>query len=253
MISDYQFKDWDFGAKFIPVKPTAGNIGKNGRGVIYFLMCVLDAITADESAYVCCKIGLANGGERKMCSVFEGHATSNCGDLKLKHLLMVKKVGVVESWLHDRLREDGYSSLSFVDPVTGLAWNRNVPERYHHFCKMMTGGTEWFICTEKTLKKYLDAAIKRYGDSNSIPVQEDDDYNWIRKTDTRPALIFKWNKDGKPVADGNPHEITPQTLRFAWTYRVLTGHAPTGCCSHEVIHPHTTKRIKKKDISIPVL
>ncbi len=240
MITDYQFKEWDFGAKFIPVKPTKGNVGENGRGMIYFLTCVLDAITADKSGYVACKIGLANGGERKMCSVFEGHATSNCGDLKLQHLLMVKKCGVVESFLHDQLRQAGFSSLSFVDPDTGLAWNRNVPKEYHDYCKMMTGGTEWFICTENILKKFLEVAIRKFGDSSKVEVQADDDYNWIRKTATRPALIFKWNQDGKPVVDGNPYEITPATLRFAWTYRVLTGHAPSGCVTHEVMHPRRT-------------
>jgi hypothetical protein len=234
---DLQSADWDFGTTCKPARPQPSHVGANSEGGIYFLSSRSDVVTADDSQYVAVKIGLFNGGEQEATDTINKQSTPNSGDMFWLHLLPVSKnygVGRVEAFFHDTLRKAGYSTLAYVDPDTGLAWNRNVPERYRGYYSKMMGGKEWFIITRNMLRKYYVAAMKRFPFKGAI--QSDESYTWLGKSSCYDALKFKFNSDGMPIAEmnGRKKKFQAQKLLLSWAYRTLTGHAPSGCCSLDV-------------------
>ena len=227
---DLQNSLHDFGSTAKDDAPQPGNENHNGVGCIYFMSCRDNFITSDSSRYVAVKIGLAHDGEQSMRKVMEKHATSNSGDLYFHHLLPVNKCGTVESYLHRRLRNDGYSTLDYVGKHG--AWNRKVPERYREYFMNKTGGKEWFIITLSQLTKYYEAAKARYPFKGLAPYA--DSLEWTGSTPKNEAYRFQFNRGGLPVIQtagriGRTHAA--RALNFAWTYRTLTGLAPEGCCS----------------------
>ena len=230
---DLQDSLHDFGATASDTAPQPGNTNHNGIGTIYIMGCRDNRITADKTEWIAVKIGLAHEGEACMHEVMKKHATSNSGDLYFHHLLPVNKCGTVESYLHRRLRNDGYSTLNYTGQHG--AWNRNVPKRYHKGCQNMTGGKEWFIITPDLLRDYYDAAKEKFPFRGLQP--HSNSKEWIGKTSKNPAYRFKFDVNGMPQVEtagrvGRTH--AKRTLNFAWTYRTLTGHAPEGCCSLDV-------------------
>ena len=197
-------------------------VGKQprGEGVIYFMMSRSNAITADNSEWVAVKVGLASGGEAEAYKVLCNHQTSNDGDTFFHSLLTVTNVGKAEAALHSALMEMGYSTQHGKDS--------NIPEAYRKFYTMQEGGGEWFVLPVGELDKVIAKARQKFTEPH--PWAD----GWIGQSHTNAPVKFHYDSEGMPRCNmqgrmGRP--VEEKALRFAYTYRCLTGFAPEGCCT----------------------
>ena len=196
-------------------------VGKQpkGEGVIYFMVSASNAITADSSEWVAVKVGLASGGEAEAFKVLGNHRTSNDGDTTYHALLTVTNVGRAEARIHARLQEMGHSTLHGMD--------HSIPEHYRKFYTQQQGGGEWFVLP----LSMLDAIIAEYRDTLTEP--QPCANGWIGQSHTNAPVRFHYDSEGLPRCNmqgrmGRP--VEENALAFAYTYRLLTGFAPDGCC-----------------------
>ena len=196
-------------------------VGKQpkGEGVIYFMVSASNAITADSSEWVAVKVGLASGGEAEAFKVLGNHRTSNDGDTTYHALLPVTNVGRAEARIHARLQEMGHSTLHGMD--------HSIPEHYRKFYTQQQGGGEWFVLP----LPLLEEIIQEYREALPEPYVWAD--GWIGQSHTNAPVCFHYDSEGLPRCNmqgrmGRP--VEENALAFAYSYRLLTGFAPEGCC-----------------------
>ena len=210
--ADYAFNDTPKKGKQVGKQP-------KGQGVIYFMTCASNAITAADNDWVAVKVGLASGGEAEAYKVLCNHQTSNDGDTTYHALLTVTNVGKAEARIHERLQTMGFSTQHGKDSM--------VPEEYRKFYFNQEGGGEWFVIPMTV----LESIIAEYRDTLTEPHPWAD--GWIGQSHTNAPVKFHYDSEGMPRCNmqgrmGRP--VEENALAFAYTYRTLTGFAPEGCC-----------------------
>ena len=209
---------------FATERKSGKQVGKQPQipGVIYFMVCLANAITSDDTDWIAVKIGLASGGEAEAYKVLCNHQTSNDGDLKFIRLLPVNRVGYAEAFFHRVIGDSGYSTIHGKD--------FKVPDRYKKFYQLQEGGGEWFVIRRAMLDKFIEQAKEKL--SCGFPEVWAD--GWIGQSHANDPVKFEYDSKGLPRVDisgrqGRP--IEEKALRFAWSYRHLTRFAPEGCHS----------------------